>query len=191
MIDAPVFRSVNQALHLSYLMAVLPPTQKSPTMSVINELMDMAGIRREVEREGTVNFAGLSPLEVRGQCAMVIGAVRHQLQPAERYAIEAWYAHDASKAEAVHWLRDWCAPHWTIEAPSARTLIAWHVNLPDDTHNRHSCSERLICGEHGLPKTTVHDQIVKIRKAVMTLRRHGMDQLEWMFSDKGLIGEPA
>lgn len=186
-----VFRSVHQALHVAFLMAVLPPTQKSPTMSVINELMDMAGIRREVEREGTVNFAGLSPLEVRGQCAMVIGAVRHQLQPAERYAIEAWYAHDASKREAVEWLRDWCAPHWTIEAPAARTLIAWNVNLPEDVHNRYSCSERLIAGEHGLAKTTVHDQITKIRKAVCSLRRHGVDQLEWMFSDKGLIGEAA
>jgi len=191
MIDSPVFRSVHQALHLAYLMAVLPPTQKSPTATVINELMDQAGIRREVERDGTVNFAGLSPLEVRGQCAMVIGAVRHQLQPAERYAIEAWYAHDQSKHAAVQWLRDWCAPHWTIEAPAARTLITWHVNLPEDAHNRLGCSERLIGGEHGLPKSTVHDQIVKIRKAVTTLRRHGIDQLEWMFADKGLIGEAA
>lgn len=189
--EAPVFRSVHQALHLAFLMSVLPPTQKSPTATVINDLMDQAGIRREVERDGTVNFSGLSPLEVRGQCAMIIGAVRHQLQPAERYAIEAWYAHDQTKHAAVQWLRDWCEPHWSIESPAARTLITWHVNLPEDVHNRYSCSERLIGGEHGLPKSTVHDQIVKIRKAVLSLRRRGIDQLDWVFAEKGLIGDQA
>lgn len=186
-----VFRSVHQALHVSFLMASLPPTQKSPTAVVINELMDAAGVRRDVERDGTVNFAGLSPLDVRAQCAMVIGAVRHHLQPAERYAVEAWYAHDQSKAAAVHWLRDWCAPHWTIEAPAARTLITWHVNLPEDVHNRYSCSERLIGGEHGLAKSTVHDQIVKIRKAVISLRSRAVAQLEWRFADGGVVERVA
>lgn len=189
--DAPIFRSINQALHVAYLMAILPPTQKSPTQLVITDLMEMAGVRKEVEREGTINFAGLSPLEVRGQCAMVIAAVRHQLRPAERFAIEAWYAHDHNKAEAVRFLCDWCEPHWTIESPAARMLITWHVNLPDEVHNRYTCSERLIAGEHGIPKSTVHDQIVKVRKAVVAWRRHAVGQLEWMFIDRGVIGEAA
>ena len=118
-----VFRTVNQALHVSYLMAVLPPTQKSPTQVLISDLMDQAGVKREVEKDGTINFRGLTPLEVRAQCAIVIAAVRDHLQPPERHAIEAWYAHDARKAEGVRFLRDWCTPHWTIESPQARMMI--------------------------------------------------------------------
>lgn len=191
MTEAPIFRSVNQALHVSYLMATLPPTQRGPTQVLLNDLMDLAGVRREVEREGTINFAGLSPLEVRAQCAMVIAAVRDHLNEPERRAVEAWYAHDASKADAVRFLCHWCGPHWTIEAPAARMMITWRINLADDSRAAQFCSMRTIEAEHGIPKSTVHDQLAKVTKAVMALRKHGLGQLEWYFEKQGVVGEPA
>lgn len=191
MIDSPVFRSVHQALSVSYLMAVMPPTQKSSMQVAIEKIKEMAGVSAAAISDSTINFDGLSPLEVRGQCAMVIAAVSHQLQPAERCAIEAWYAHDARKAEAVRFLRDWCAPHWTIESSSARTAIMWHVNLREEMAARNNCTLRAIEGEHQIPKSTVHDQAMKIRKAVQSLRNHGLSQLEWIFTSQGVVGEPA
>lgn len=189
MTDAPIFRSVSQALHVSYLMAILPPTQKSPTQVLINDLMDQAGVKREVERDGTINFGGLSPLEVRAQCAMVISAVKNHLQAPERHAVEAWFAHDARKADGVRFLCDWCTPHWTIESPQARMMITWRINVSDDSAAAKHCSIRDITGEHGIPKSTAHDQLVKVAKVIQTLRSHGMAQLEWMFQEHGLVGD--
>lgn len=191
MIDAPVFRSVHQALSLSYLMAVLPPTQKSSLQVLINRLKEVAGVSAAGLCESTVGFSGLSPLEVRGQCALIIAAVTHQLQPAERYAIEAWYAHDARKAEGVRFLKDWCGQYWTVESESARMAIMWHVNLREAMAARNNCTLRAIEGEYQIPKSTVHDQAIKIRKAVQSLRQHGLNQLEWIFKNQGVIGEAA
>lgn len=189
--DTPIFRSVNQALHVSYLMAVLPPTTKSPTQSVIDDLMDQAGVLREVTKDGTINFAGLSPLEVRAQCAMIIGAVQDHCIKQERMAIEAWFAHDARKADGVRFLCNWCAPLWTVESPQARMLITWRVNVTDDSAAAKHCSIRDITGEHGIPKSTVHDQMGKIIKAARGLRRSGMSRLEGLFIKHGVIDDPA
>ena len=69
--NAPVFRSTQQALHVAFLMGILPVTQKSNTQMLLERLMEEAGVAKVVQRDGTLNFAGLSPMEVRGQCAMV------------------------------------------------------------------------------------------------------------------------
>jgi hypothetical protein len=185
-----VFRSVHQALHVSFLMAVLPPTQKSNTQALIEQLMRDAGVNREVERDGTLNFQGLSPLEVRAQCAMVRGAVSHHCTTPERMAIWAWFAHDASKAEGVRFLCDWCTPHWAIDSPQARMLITWRACVTDDSKAARHCSVRDIEGEHGIPKTTVHRQLGAIMKACRGLRERGAGRLEAMFIAHGLIDDP-
>lgn len=184
-----VFRSVNQALHFAYLIEVMPPTTKCPTQALIEGLMEDAGVKREIQRDGTINLAGLNPLEVRGQCAMIRGAVDHHCVPQERFAILAWFSHNARKAEGVRFLRDWCTPLWTVESPSARMAITWRANLTDDSKAAALCSERMIAGEHQLAKSTVHDQLVKINKACHLLRRRGMARLEDMFASDGLIGD--
>lgn len=182
-----VFRSVNQALHVAFLMEVLPPTAKSNTQAIIEQLMRDAGVLREVERDGSLNFAGLSPLEVRGQCAMVRGAVMHHCTEPERMAILAWYSHRAEKATAVRWLCDWCGPHWTVESQPARMLMTWRVNVTDDSKAAKHCSLRDIEGEHGIPKTTVHRNVAAVGKACRSLRERGANSLEALFAAHGLI----
>lgn len=180
-----IFRSITQALHVSFLMGTLPVTQKGNTQVAIERLMEEAGVRTEAMRDGTLNFAGMSPMEVRGQCAMVRGAVTHHCAPIERHAIHAWFAHDASKAEGVRQLRDYCAPQFTIESPTAQMLIVWHVHAQGRA--RDMCTERAIAGEHQLSQSTVHRNIVKVAKAASMLRRRGLDRLEPMFVRDGVI----
>jgi hypothetical protein len=186
-----VFRSVHQALHVSHLMAVLPPTQKSNTQALIEQLMRDAGVLNEVERDGTLNFKGLSPLEVRGQCAMVRGAVVHHCTLQERMAIWAWFAHDATKAEGVRFLRDWCAELWTVESPQARMVMMWRANVPEDSKVARMCSVRDIEGEHGIPKSTVQRQVAAVSKACRSLRERGAGRLEALFVAHGLVDNPA
>jgi hypothetical protein len=183
-----IFRSVSQALHVSFLMATLPVTQKSNTQALVERLMEDAGVRKEVHRDGTLNFAGLSPMEVRGQCAMVRGAVDHHCQPLERAAIHAWFMPTvtAAKNDAILALREHCAPTFTIEGSSPRAVVLWHIH--SQGRARDVCTERAIASEFVLSQSTVHRNIVAVSKVCTLLRRRGMDALEGMFLRDGVIG---
>jgi hypothetical protein len=180
-----VFKSVSQALHVAFLIASLPVTKKGPMQAALEHLMKQAGIRTEHMRDSNVNFRGLSPLEVRGQCAMVRAAVLHHCTEMERHAIHAWYALDEAKADGVRALRDFCAPRLTIESPQARMLLVWHVHAQGRA--RDICTERAIAAEHGLSQSTVHRNVVVVGQTAGKLRRAGMERLEQMFQRDGLV----
>lgn len=188
-----IFRTVGQALHVAYLMEMLPPTQKGPTQTVIEQLMREAGVTREVERDGTLNFRGLSPMDVRAQCAMVRGAVLHHCMEAERHAIIGWYAHNSSKADGVRFLHQWMGRLWTIENPDAQMMMMWRANVTEGSKAARFCSVRDIAGQHGIPKSTVQDQMTAIIRRIRALRRNGENRLEELFGRSGLIdcGEVA
>lgn len=182
-----VFRSVNQALHVSFLMAVLPPTQKSNTQMLIEQLMRDAGVSREVQADGTLNFHGLSPLDVRAQCAMVRASVEHHCTEPERMAIWAWFAHDGTKADGVRYLCKYFAHAWSVDSPHARMLMAWRASVTDDSKAARHCSYRDIEGEHGIPKSSAQRQVQAFAKLAKRLRDHGAWRLEELFLAHGLI----
>lgn len=183
--ERPIFQSIGQALHVSFLMDSLPVTQKGNTQAMLERLMEEAGVPREIRRDGSLNFSGLSPMEVRGQCAMVRGAVGHHCTAMEAHAIRAWFAHDASKAEGVRQLRDFFGGLFTIESPQAQMLIVWHIHAQGRA--RDLCTERAIAGEHGLSQSTVHRNIVAVGRACAGPRVAGMRRLEALFQRDGLI----
>jgi hypothetical protein len=182
-----VFRSVGQALHVAYLMEVMPATQKGPTQTVIEQLMREAGVVREVEKDGTLNFRGLSPMDVRAQCAMVRGAVLHHCTEPERHAIVGWYAHNSFKADGVRYLHGWVGSLWTIENPDAQMMMMWRANVTENSRAARFCSVRDIAGQHGIPKSTVQDQMTAITRRIRALRRNGENRLEQLFERSGLI----
>lgn len=184
----PVFRSVGQALHVAHLMEILPATHKGSTQTLIEQLMREACVEREVERDGSLNFRGLGPLDVRAQCAMVRGAVLHHCTEPERYAITAWYSHDSKKAEGVRYLHQWVRDLWTIENKEAQMLLMWRANVTDDSKAAKHCSVRDIEGQYGIPKSTVHRQLAAITKSIRGLRRNGEKRLEELFEQSGLVG---
>lgn len=185
MSNQAIFRSVNQALHVSFLIASLPVTQKGNTQAAIERLLQEAGIRQEVVRDGTLNFKGLSPMEVRGQCAMVRGAVEHHCTALERFAIWAWFSHTEDKAEGVRQLRDFCEPGFTVQSPQAQMLMVWAVHATGRA--RDICTQRAIAAEHELSQSTVHRNMQMVAKTAGRLRRQGMDRLEPMFRRDGLV----
>ncbi|MCA3186863.1 MAG: hypothetical protein INH13_25220, partial [Cupriavidus sp.] len=93
-----IFRSTEQALHVSYLVLSMPPRQGAPFRNMLIQLLEaleettnqqQAWLEqlRGVAAGSTINFAGLSPDEIRGQCSMVTGAVRDRLPSQEMAAV--------------------------------------------------------------------------------------------------------
>jgi len=197
--NAAVFRSIQQALHVSFLMDILPVTQKGNTQVALERLMEEAGVAKAVQRDGTLNFSGLSPMEVRAQCAMVLGAVEHHCLPYERAAVTAWFsaadtpgqrslsevAAHRRKVYAITALHAYAQPRLTIESPAAQKLLVWHVHCRGKL--RDQLTERSIAAEHGLSQSTVHRNIVAVATACALLRRAGMARLQAMFIRDGLV----
>lgn len=189
--ERAIFRSVSQALHISYLMESLPVTQKSNSQAVIERMMEEAGVPREVAQEGSVNFSGLTPMDVRGQCSMVRAAVKHHCMPMEAHAIHAWFAdkNAPEKINGVHAMRTHAATLglYTFDSPMARLLVSWHIHSQGKLRNM--CTERAIAQENGLSQSTVHRNIVAVSKISSTLRRAGMDRLEVLWRRDGMIDD--
>jgi hypothetical protein len=119
-----VFRSVGQALHVSYLMAVLPPTQRGSTQVLIDSLREQLG-KTERRIGSTINMGGMSPLEFRGQCALVTAAARHHLPPPEHAAVRARFGHLTTKVEGVLALAEYVQPASGVSNAVAVGLIVW------------------------------------------------------------------
>lgn len=180
-----IFRNVNQALHMAYLMHVLPVTQKGTTQTMIEHMVRQAGLRTEDYIDSTIDFSGLSPLEVRGQCALIRGAVDHHCTPIERAAIVAYYALDSTKAEGVRVLRQHVSPLLNMDNPSLEMLIVWCVHAQGAA--REQCTERAIAGEYGMSQSTVHRAINTVRAEARRLRLQGQDALMPMFERDELV----
>ncbi|MFC7514579.1 hypothetical protein ACFQUU_06145 [Herbaspirillum sp. GCM10030257] len=105
--DEPIFTSTGQALSVSFLIMSVEARQKNAFRLVLMRIIESveepsARLRawyKELQGEpGTVNFAGLDPYEVRGQCAMVAREVQDHLPAPERDVV--WRSTDSKKRRA-------------------------------------------------------------------------------------------
>ncbi len=183
MTDAPIFRSVEQALHFSFLMEILPVTQRSQMQAMIDRMMEDRGIIQEREKS-TIDFGGLNGLEIRGQCAMVRNAVVHNLPPPEVAAIHARYGHQTCKSAGVRGIRDYCLPMLSIQDDMATLTMAWGVF--GTQQQRDDLSVRRIAAEFSLGKSTVATDMTRIRAAARALNDRAVDRLRPIFEQGGL-----
>lgn len=185
-ITAPIFRSVEQALHVSFLMEILPATQKSQMQSMIDRMLEEMGIVQEREK-GSINFGGLTALEIRGQCAMVRGAVLHHLPKPEVDAVHARFAHQICKAGGVRGVRDYCQPSLSSQGDMATLSMAWGVF--GTQRQRDDLSVRKIATEFGLSASTVGRDMQIIRNTGRMLLNRGVERLSSMFERQNLVGD--
>lgn len=82
-----MFRSTSQALHFSYMIQAYEVSVENIMSKAIRAIMKELGIWNEGD-PSTVDFSGLSPLEIRGQCAMIRAIVRDRLPRLSRRATE-------------------------------------------------------------------------------------------------------
>lgn len=185
-----VFKTVTQALFVSFLMESQPAGSKCSTQTFIDMLKREAGIVEDLEeRDRQIDFGGLSPIEVRGQCAMVIAACLHRLPNPELAAIFTRYGHRRRQAQGIRALRDYCAP--SLGQPENEWMqMALLWNLFGPKGRRADFSLVAIASEYGIPRQTLQYKQEKLKKTQRELERRACASLEDYFQRKGLVEIP-
>jgi Homeodomain-like domain len=194
--DQPIFQDTRQALHVSFLIHSLPSTQKSPTQAVIERLVkdsytfDYDGAAPP-KPSRTVNFCGLTPMEVRAQCAQVVSMVGNMGNPAESAAIKAVYGYQVIKADGVRYLAAYFEPLMTaiegktIGGDPAALYVAWHCMATKVQRDGVTLPE--IAERVGVSVSTIE----RIKKDFNTRARamfeRGIGALNQRFVDGGLV----
>ena len=175
----PIFKSTEQALHVSFLVTSLPATQKTVMQAIYEANVGRSGVA------GTVNTRGLTQLEFRGQCAMVCAAVDSHLgMPPERHAIKAFLGHQLVKAEGVRGIAEYLEPVLDF---GGMALLATAWNVFANGEQRKGLTEREICKHYNLSQSKIHRAAEKIRKTSSELRLRGSSGLDGYFKETGLV----
>ncbi len=173
--DTPIFKSVEQCLHFSFLLEVLPATYKNRMHVLI----------KQTRAPSTIYFDGLSALEIRGQCALVRNMVMDTLPKPEADAICAWYGHAATKAKGIYGIRDYSRYEMSTTSEEATLAIACSVYVTG--WRRKHLSTRKISKKYGLSQSTVMRDKERIAENARALETYAIEHLTPIFEGRGLI----
>lgn len=186
----PIFTSVGQALHVSYLMAILPPTQRVSTQVLIESIREQLG-KAEARMASTINVGGLSPLEFRGQCALITAAAHHHLPPPEYAAVRARFGHQRTKAEGVQQLAAYVQPQCGTATGLAVRAVVWSQYHRGSQRAADRWSLRAIEAETGVSLHTLRRCVDVVRHTGEALERRAEKRLWALFQRTGVIPEAA
>lgn len=212
-----IFESLEQALHVSFMVISLPSRQKNTfRLALIQALKQVGDLTarqeatleylRGTRTESTINFEGLNGDEVRGQCAMVIAAVKDQLPQDERNAIWIRYARGIpprppkagqSASPGVPPSAEWkrgvfeMASKLRSDVGTAVTdrntimaLIAGHA-FPQQREAEFSYA--IIARETGYAIRTLERTAFQVRKRLRGLEQNAVQRLAPMFQRDGVV----
>lgn len=194
--DAAIFRSTQQALHVSYLIASEPAREKAAfRLTLIKIIESIGALTREQAKThdyligtktGTVNFDGLNPLEIRAQAAMVIACVNDQLGAPERSAIVVHYGRGREKGAAVESVSRLLAPKLNIENRLAVMYLIGEQSLAKNERDP-QVTFKFISEKTGVPIRTLERAAHTIRRQLRTLENTAYDTLTPVFERDGLV----
>lgn len=202
MTDEPIFQSTGQALAVSFLIMSVEARQKNAFRLVLMRIIESveeptAKLRawyKELQGEaGTVNFAGLDPYEVRGQCAMVTRAVADHLPAPERDAVWAKYGLQKEKGDGVTGLAQYVAAQLTISDDIAiRALVYGYFDGSkrkpyDPKKGTGGLSYQEISEQRGIHIKTLHRANAVISRTSNILLGMAETRLTPMFRRDGLV----
>ena len=192
-----VFQTTGQALHLSYLMLSLPGMERNAMRVALIRAMEFTPRLNSRQSQwldqlrgtpsGTVDFDGLTMMEVRGQCSMVTSAVASRLPSAERGAILARFGIGAEKGDGVQALVRYARRSCGISAYGPVYLLAARHYL--SRTRREGLSLRDIADKHGLTKHAVDVASRWMAKHFASLELLAMQRLQAVFLADGLVAE--
>lgn len=181
----PIFRTVGQALYVAYVVEVTPLAQKGGTQIVIEDIMKRGGYQSENKRtERSLNLQGLTPLELRAQCAIIRETV-DKLDGPQQYALKARYGRQTTRAAGVQGLLELLGALCNSRKDEAVRALIWAIY----EENRDEWSLRRIEKEYGVGKNTLHRDQQLIRKLVVRWQGVGEATLDNKFQASGLVGE--
>jgi hypothetical protein len=184
--NAPIFRSTGQALHFGYLMEVLPVTQRCSTQVLIETMLKELG-REDAQEVGTVNSAGLSPLELRGQCAMVRGACARSLMQPEHDVVRARFGQQRTKAAGVLGLSEYVGPLTGIDHEWAVRAVAWSIYCGRKERAADRWSLEETARETGVSYEALKRCKQVLRKTGDALESRALSRMDERFRAEGLV----
>jgi hypothetical protein len=182
----PVFTSTRQALHVSFMFEVLPATQKSQMQMVLERMLEQAGVVEELEpHERSIDFQGLTGLEVRAQCAMVVGSVGSKCTAPEIAALWTRFGLRRRQADGVRELAEYVGPMLVTSNRTAVLAMIWGKFARDG--KRSDFSLHKIAGELGGHVTTNTRDQQSIARYQRSLEARGVERLDEYFKATGLV----
>lgn len=205
-----IFTSAGQAVHVAYMITGQDAPQDAPLRKMLIRMLESAPHTGSEQREWLeqlrgapsrrVNFAGLSPLEVRAQCALIVLAVRSKLPCTEMWALQARYGHtdmededgerrfafSAERIAAIKGLSDWLAPSFPAVRPFAVDCMIGKLYA---NHKKMEISFRELAGNFGGNHMTYARAYEKMRGRLRELEQLALDRLEPYLREQGVVGD--
>lgn len=195
-----MFRSTSQALHFSYMIQAYEVSVENIMSKAIRAIMKELGIWNEGE-PSTVDFSGLSPLEIRGQCAMIRAIVRDRLPGPEAWAIQARYGvneiamidgkkrfvFSRERYEAIMNLGNWMAPSFPNFNPLAVDILVAKAVGAVSKNQSGGITFRELAEQFGASKDTWSRALVDVAKRINAIENRAIDSLTPEFERDGLV----
>ena len=208
--EEAVFESVNQAVHVSFLILAQEAKQDAPLRAALIRAMEsvvLSGRQRcwldqlRGASTGSINFGGLDGNEVRAQCALVLQAVKHRLPATEMWVLQAKYgethfedvdgkrrfAFSAERIAAIRGLADWFRPMFPALNPLAIDCMLGRLFA---NHKKLDITVRDMAKSFGASHMTYQRASKKMQSHVRGLEQLAVGRLEESFMRHGLILEP-
>lgn len=197
----PIFKSTSQAIHFSYLIEAYEIGSESTTGKMMRKHLEEMGLATGEREESTIDFGGLSALEIRGQAAMIRSSVSTNLKGAEGWAIKAKfgttktiersgspksYVFAVERIDAMRKLANYLTPMFMQQSVSEQSIL-WLVAR--------------ACGEVEAVRPTFRDieelgfgsksQLCRVypqlKKMITGLETRAIDQLTPLFKREGIV----
>jgi hypothetical protein len=205
-----IFRSADQAVFLAYQITSQDAPQDAPLRKILIRAMETLGSINDEQQgwleqlrgksSGRVNFAGLSPLEVRAQCALIVHAVKTKLPRTEMWALQARFgntevedddgrrrfAFSAERIDAIKGLSDWIAPSLPHIKPFAIDCMIGKLYA---NHSRVQISFRELARNFGGNHMLYARGYEKIRTRLRELELLALDRLDPYLRAQGVVGD--
>lgn len=202
--DAPMFKSVGQALSIAFSVMDTEPTVKGTTESALRTMAEKRyGEAPVLQTERSVNKDGLKPNEFRAQCARIVATVDKELFGHERDAIYARFAKTTMKrAEAVRNLRDAFHSLCSTRSKEAVLALVWGLYVPgviifpgEDPREFNArrkkrekeWSTRSLEKEYAVGRAILRKDQVMLKELCQGIELQAQSKLEQIFLRAGLI----
>jgi len=211
----PVWRTIDECVGQSYTVAASPPSVKGSTESALKHLQEQRyGLPPTITSERRINRRELTDQEYRAQCVAVCGTIenidrRTGISPIHLSAILARFAYPTpfdhpwnprkitKRAFGVHGLADHFGSFCTTSNPSAIKALIWGNYMQTCKRRlgqalleaRSEWSNAAIEREYGVPKRTIQEDRMTLKRLIQNTEKQALLVLEYYFTRAGLIGE--
>jgi hypothetical protein len=213
--DEAIFASTGQAVHVAFLIMSQPAQQDAPLRKALIRVMESIQLTNNQRNwlddlrgtaSGSVNFAGLSSLDVRAQCVMITQAVKDRLPETEMWVLQAKfgqtdfesldddqlprtkeprrrYAFSRERIAAIKGLSDWFAPMFPRLKPLAIDCLLGRIFV---NHKKLDIGVRDLADSFGGSHMKYQRATVKMKRHIAQLEQLAFDRLEPFFIEHGV-----